>query len=568
MTDARTAELAHGSKADIVDEPTITHAESSQAYSKWKSVKAADGDTAMALFDDPDELHEEVDPVEARRILWKIDFMILPYLAVCYAFFYIDKVGLLHMSSSHADRKSLTNDAATEQTTLSYAAIFGIRDDLKLHGTEYNWLSSIFYFGFLAWAFPTNFLMQRLPIGKYLGVNIFMWGVFLMIQAACNSFETLAVLRALGGAAEACADPAFMLITSMWYTRREQPVRIGLWYTANGLGIALGGLLGYGIGHIRGALASWKYEFIVIGALCATWGIIMFIFLPDSPVTARGLSKRERRTAVDRIRENQTGVENKHLKPYQIVEAFKDYKLYMFFILGVVCNIPNGGISNFGTIIIKGFGFSTLVTTLMQIPYGVIISLSILACVYLNDRFENRRCLFVLIFLMPNLAGAFGLRFVPVHQRVGRLICYYLTGPYNAAFVLVLSMQVANTAGHTKKVVTNAVLFLGYCTGNIAGPFFYKTAQSPTYSLGIWSMIVSHLIEAVLITILGLLLRWENKKRDRIQAQMEGGLESRDLGATAFLDMTDRENLKYGLLCFRTNSAFQLCSFHADISVW
>ena len=63
----------------------------------------------------------------------------------------------------------------------------------------------------------------------------------------------------------------------------------------------------------------------------------MFIFLPDSPVTARGLTQRERRIAVERIRENQTGVENKHLKPYQILEAFKDYKLYMFFILGVVC---------------------------------------------------------------------------------------------------------------------------------------------------------------------------------------------------------------------------------------
>lgn len=93
----------------------------------------------------------------------------------------------------------------------------------------------------------------------------------------------------------------------------------------------------------------------------------MFILLPDSPVKAPGLSKRQRRIAVDRIRENQTGVENKHLKPYQILEAFKDYKLYMFFILGVVCNIPNGGISNFGTIIIQGFGFSTLVTTLMQV---------------------------------------------------------------------------------------------------------------------------------------------------------------------------------------------------------
>jgi hypothetical protein len=63
----------------------------------------------------------------------------------------------------------------------------------------------------------------------------------------------------------------------------------------------------------------------------------MFIFLPDSPVTAKGLSKAERRIAVDRLRANQTGVENKHLKPYQIIEAFMDYKLYMFFLLGIVC---------------------------------------------------------------------------------------------------------------------------------------------------------------------------------------------------------------------------------------
>jgi hypothetical protein len=34
-------------------------------------------------------------------------------------------------------------------------------------------------------------------------------------------------------------------------------------------------------------------------------------------------------------------------------------------------NIPNGGISNFGTIIIQGFGFSTLVTTLMQVRDGL-----------------------------------------------------------------------------------------------------------------------------------------------------------------------------------------------------
>jgi len=225
-------------------------------------------------------------------------------------------------------------------------------------------------------------------------------------------------------------------------TRRQQPIKIGLWYTANRVGIALGGLLGYGIGNIRGSLPRWKYEFLIIGALCCIWGVVMFFLVPDSPVTAKRLTLHEKRIAVERLRENQTGVENKTLKPYQIKEAFLDYKLYMFFLIALMQSIVNGGISNFGTIIINGFGFSTrmyssfclrhhtentvVVTTLMQIPYGVLIAISILVCVFLNDRLPpNNRCVMIIVFLLPNIAGAFGLRFVPLDQRVGRLICYY-----------------------------------------------------------------------------------------------------------------------------------------------
>ncbi|KAI0407297.1 putative MFS allantoate transporter [Xylaria palmicola] len=508
-------------KHNDIGTATAVHHENAATSPLPKDVAARDVDVAMALFDSPEQIHEPIDPVEERKLVRKIDFMILPYLAVCYAFFYIDK------------------------TTLSYAAIFGIREDLNLTGADYNWLSSVFYFGFLFWAFPTNFLMQRLPIGKYLGFNIFLWGFFLMLQAAAKTFGQLLALRFLAGAAEACSDPSFMLITSMWYTRKQQPVRMGLWYTANGFGIALGGLLGYAIGSIKGALPSWKYEFLIIGALCSAWGIVMFIFLPDSPVTAKGLSRAEKRMAVQRLRENQTGIENKHLKGYQVKEAFLDVKLYLFYFLGLVGNIPNGGISNFGTLIIKGFGFSQLGTTLLQIPYGILIAISILICVHLNDRFVNRRCLFILIFLLPNIAGAFGLRFIGIHQQAGRLIAYYLTGPYNAAFVMILSLQTANISGHTKKVVTNAVLFLGYCTGNIVGPFFYLTTQAPYYELGIWSMIVSHLLEVIIIAALWFLLRRENNRRDEVQGTTEGGVDSRDLDTTAFADMTDKENMNF-----------------------
>ncbi|KAG0651083.1 putative transporter [Hyphodiscus hymeniophilus] len=480
------------------------------------TLKQADG--ALELFPTRHISHGATDPVEQKKLVRMIDFTILPFLFICYTFFYVDK------------------------TTLSYAAIFGIRKDLNLKNDQYSWLSSLFYFGFLAWTLPTTLLMQRYPIGKYLGINVFIWGVLLMLQVTTSSFASLAVLRTLGGAVESCADPAFMLITSMWYTRREQPLRVGLWYSANGFGIALGGLLGYVIGHIHGDLASWKYEFLIIGAICCCWGILITIFLPDSPMTAKVFSIHERRMVVERKNEDQTGVENKHFKRYQVIEAFLDIKTYLFFLLAFVSSVPNGGISNFGTLIIEGFGFSTLHTTLMQIPYGVFVIFSILTCVFLNDRFTNKRCLFVFLYVCPNIAGTFGLRYVDDKNTAGKYICYLLTGSYVASAVMFLSLMISNTAGYTKKVITNAVLYLGYAAGNISGPFFYRTDQAPTYSLGIWSMIVSNLIEAVSIFVFWYLMVRENERRDAVQKLQEGGLEGRDLDATAFGDLTDREN--------------------------
>jgi hypothetical protein len=50
---------------------------------------------------------------------------------------------------------------------------------------------------------------------------------------------------------------------------------------------------------------------------------------------------------------------------------------------------------------------------------------------------------------------------------------------------------------------------------------FIGNDQSPRYQLGIWSMIVSHLLEVVIILTLRLLSR-ENERRDRMQRESEG----------------------------------------------
>lgn len=78
----------------------------------------------------------------------------------------------------------------------------------------------------------------------YILIHEHRWGALLMPQAATKNFAGLTALRILSGAFEAIADPAFMLFTSMFYTRAEQPSRISCWYAFNGLGVAGGGLIG------------------------------------------------------------------------------------------------------------------------------------------------------------------------------------------------------------------------------------------------------------------------------------------------------------------------------------
>lgn len=52
--------------------------------------------------------------------------------------------------------------------------------------------------------------------------------------------------------------PGFSLITGMWYTREEQPLRHGVWFLGNSIGLMFGGLIAYGIAHISGGIGSWR----------------------------------------------------------------------------------------------------------------------------------------------------------------------------------------------------------------------------------------------------------------------------------------------------------------------
>jgi ACS family allantoate permease-like MFS transporter len=66
-----------------------------------------------------------------------------------------------------------------------------------------------------------------------------------------------------------------------------------------------------------------------LGLITVCFGSTLWWILPDSPHTAKFLTERERIIAVERLKSNKTGVKNAHHKQYQVIEALKDFKVWM-----------------------------------------------------------------------------------------------------------------------------------------------------------------------------------------------------------------------------------------------
>jgi hypothetical protein len=64
------------------------------------------------------------------------------------------------------------------------------------------------------------------------------------------------------------------------------------------------------------------------------------------------------------------------------------------------------------------------------------------------------------------------------HVQWGRLVALWLCFFQGLGFSMSLTMVSSNIAGSTKKQLTAAILFIGYCVGNIIGPQTFLASQA------------------------------------------------------------------------------------------
>lgn len=434
---------------------------------------------------------------------------------------------------------------ALDKGTLSFSSIMGIQTDAHLHGQQYQWLTTCIYIAVLVVEYPTNWIIQRVPIAKYLGINIILWGTVLALHSTAKNFTHLVVLRTLLGIFECVCQPAFLVLSSMWYKREEQAQTVAYWYMMNGGQQIVGGLLAYCFSLIGkdGVLKSWQALFLTYGCISVLWGAFVIFWMPDSPMRAKCFSEEDKKLMVERVRSNQTGLQNKRFRPEQVKEAFLDPQMYCYMLIAICTTLPTSGLGAFYGIVVKSLGFTVLQTQLLAMVLGAVIIITLLSSAWLVKKYKQN-CLVMGIYVAPSFIGTIVLmtvRNTDTANKAGLLISYYIVLTFWAAQTISMSMISRNIAGQTKKTVVVAANFCAWCAGNATGPQVFLTWDAPRYFIAFATHMGCYVLLVIVIVFLRWHLRRENKKKDELAAA--GIREASDeKNVHAFEDLTDREN--------------------------
>ncbi|KAF9741169.1 hypothetical protein PMIN02_002376 [Paraphaeosphaeria minitans] len=477
-------------------------------------------DAAVNLIREAGAVRQEIDAETNKRLLRKIDLHVMPLICIVYFLQYIDK------------------------TAISYASVTGILERTHLHGNQFNWVASIFFFGQLAFEFPTIRLIQLFPLARYVSVNVTIWGVLLASIAACKSYASLLVCRFLLGAAEAAVVPAWVIFISQWYTKKEQAFRVGIWFSTCGAAQMFGGYFAYGVSKHVGsdptaALRGWQIIFLFLGLLTACVGIAFWFVFPDSPESAGFLTQEEKAAHVERIRGNEQGIGSRIFKWNQFIEALTDPMTWLYAFWIFAANIPNSIATSFGNILVKGMGYTSQQSLLLVTPLGAYEIVALVCLTWIAMKKEQR----LYACIAGHLPAIVGAVLMATTSKAPALVGYYLSGGIPIGWTTILGLQASNVAGSTKKVTVSVIGTIAYTVGNVISPQTFQARDAPRYLPAKISIVILYF----LITCDLVLIRWVFVRRNR---QREEEKEAKGDAWKVeenheFLDLTDLENREF-----------------------
>lgn len=146
----------------------------------------------------------------------------------------------------------------------------------------------------------------------------------------------------------------------------------------------VGGLLAYCFTLITGGpVKSYQALFITYGCITVAWGVFVLLWMPDSPMRAKCFTEEDKKLMVERVRENQTGLQNRKFRKEQMIEGLLDPQTWGYCLIAICTTLPTSGLGAFANIIITGFNFDELQTQLLAMVLGFYIIIILFSSTWL-----------------------------------------------------------------------------------------------------------------------------------------------------------------------------------------
>ncbi|GME85056.1 unnamed protein product [Ambrosiozyma monospora] len=333
-----------------------------------------------------------------------------------------------------------------------------------------------------------------------------------------KSYAGLCVVRFLLGISEAPVSAACITYIGNWYTKDEQPFRFLCFASGQGGLYILFSLVAYGVAHAGGSLLHWKYIYLILAFVSLILGTMFYFMMPALPQNAKFLTPEERVIAAKRVAGNMTGIKTIQWQNYQVWHAIKDPKTYLLCLYMFFSMIPNGGLTNFNTLVLKSFNFDSYTTLLVNIPWSVFSAGQMWVWAATGLYFKNQRVAGLIIPMVIAIIGmaiVYGTENSEGVNKWGRVFAYWMINSCSAAFPFIMNLTGQLVSGHTKQSFTNAVVLISFAVGNIVGPFCFNASDAPRYSKGLATIMGTFAACIIIGCMLGGVIFYENKTRNK-----------------------------------------------------
>ncbi|KAJ0422375.1 major facilitator superfamily domain-containing protein [Aspergillus carlsbadensis] len=447
---------------------------------------------------------------EERAIVRKIDWHVCLWACVMFFGLQVDRGNLIQAVSDN------------------------MLDDLGLSTNDYNTGNIIFYVSFLMSELPSQLVSKAVGPDRWIPIQISLWSIVATSQSALQGRRSFFLTRSLLGILEGGFIPDIVLWLSYFYTSRELPTRLSLFWTTLSVTEIFGSFLAFGVLHMRGVLGwgGWRWLFLIEGSLTLLIGLVSFFRMPASAVETKTwfrpkgwFSDREVGIVVNRVLRDDPSKGDMHNRQAitlaRLWSALSDYDLWPIYLLGLLVYTPMVPIRTYITLTLKGVGFDTFVTNLLIIPYNITHILMLNGLTHLSERVNERSlvsmlqplwvlpCIVTLRFWSGAMVDAWG-----TYSIMTVLLSY----PYAHAILVGWTSKNSNNVG--TRTVSAAVYNMSVQMGNVIGNNVFRADDAPRYTRGYSVLLGLNLLGIALFLATKVYYVKRNQYRDRVWAGM------------------------------------------------